>query len=122
MGKEQSKVFKALSDLISRVSLANRAGLRFDNARDFYAVFGYLKDLTFKDYLAKYQRQDVAGRIIDAPVQATWRSPPEITSDSHFFKDAWDIVQFKPIVTDALRMVIDLPEEYATGLYEVIIE
>jgi hypothetical protein len=37
-------------------------------------------------------------------------------------KDTWDIVQFKPVTTDALRMVIDLPKEYATGLYEVIIE
>ncbi len=36
-------------------------------------------------------------------------------------KDAWDIVEFVPVITDALRMVIDLPEEYATGLYEVII-
>ena len=95
MGKEQSKVFKVLSDLISRASLANRAGLRFDNARDFYSVFGYLKDLTFKDYLAKYQRQDIAGRIIDAPVQATWRSPPAVTSDSQEFKDASEVVTRK---------------------------
>ena len=46
----------------------------------------------------------------------------EVKGDYTVTKDAWDIVQFKPIETDALRMVIDLPEEYATGLYEVIIE
>lgn len=37
-------------------------------------------------------------------------------------KDAWDIIQFKPIKANAIRLVIDLPEEYATGLYEVIID
>ena len=46
----------------------------------------------------------------------------EVKGDYTVTKDAWDIVQIKPIETDALRMVIDLPEEYATGLYEVIIE
>lgn len=37
-------------------------------------------------------------------------------------KDAWDEVQFQPVKTDALRVVIDLPEEFATGVYEVVVE
>ncbi len=37
-------------------------------------------------------------------------------------KDAWDTVEFNPVKTEALRVVVQLPEEYAAGLYEVIIE
>lgn len=37
-------------------------------------------------------------------------------------KDALDQIDFKPVKTDALRIVVDLPQEYATGIYEVIIE
>jgi DUF1680 family protein len=37
-------------------------------------------------------------------------------------KDTWDEVRFKPVKTDGLRLIIQLPKDYATGLYEVIIE
>lgn len=37
-------------------------------------------------------------------------------------KDAWNSIRFKTVTTKALRIMIDLPEEYATGLYEVVIE
>ena len=37
-------------------------------------------------------------------------------------KNAWDKVQFKAVKTDALRLLIQLPKEFATGLYEVVIE
>lgn len=46
----------------------------------------------------------------------------EIEGTYTITKDAWDVVQFKAVNADALRVVIDLPEEYSTGLYEVIIE
>lgn len=37
-------------------------------------------------------------------------------------KDDWDTVEFNPVTAEALRLVIELPKEYATGLYEVVIE
>ena len=37
-------------------------------------------------------------------------------------KDAPDRVQFSPVQTDAIRILIQLPEDFATGLYEVTIE
>ena len=37
-------------------------------------------------------------------------------------KDAWDEVSFKPVTTDGIRVLVQLPKEYASGLYEVIIE
>ncbi|MCB0634036.1 MAG: glycoside hydrolase family 127 protein, partial [Lewinella sp.] len=44
------------------------------------------------------------------------------TDEYTITKDAWDSVSFNPLTTDALRVVVQLPEEYATGMYEVVIE
>jgi hypothetical protein len=46
-----------------------------------------------------------------------------ITNDEYTItKDGWDTASFNPLTTDALRVVVQLPEEYAAGLYEVVIE
>ena len=37
-------------------------------------------------------------------------------------KDDWDQVTFDPVKADGLKLLIQLPKDYATGLYEVIIE
>jgi hypothetical protein len=37
-------------------------------------------------------------------------------------KDLWSSTRFNLIKTNALRVVVQLPEEHSTGLYEVIIE
>lgn len=77
------------SGLIQRALLAFRAGLQFGGKRDLYDIFGYTLRPTFEDYLGRYGRQDIAGRIVDAPAQAVWRSPPQIVASTEF-KTAWD--------------------------------
>ncbi len=77
------------SALLSRLGLAMRAGFQFDGARDLYGVYGYKRHTTFEDYLAKYVRQDIASRIVDAPAQAVWRNPPEVIGSSEF-ATKWD--------------------------------
>jgi len=37
-------------------------------------------------------------------------------------KDDWDSIDFQPVTTGGLRVVVQLPKEFATGLYEVVIE
>lgn len=37
-------------------------------------------------------------------------------------KDDWDSMEFFSVKTDALRIMVELPKDYATGLYEVVIE
>ena len=82
--------FKAnASVLLQRATLALRAGLQFDGERDLYKVFGYKNDPKFMDYLAKYTRQDIVARVVDAPAAALWRNPPEITGSDSFTK-IWD--------------------------------
>jgi hypothetical protein len=51
----------------------------------------------------------------------SWREV-ENKDDYQITKDNWDFIEFEPVSTEAVRLVIILPEEYATGLYEVIIE
>lgn len=66
------------------------AGTQFNGRRDLYELFGYNRNLTSSDHVARYIRQDIAGRIIDAPVKATWSDPPTITSDDKVFEESWN--------------------------------
>ena len=81
------------SNLLERVKWAIRAGMTFGGKRNLYEVFGYKTTLTFDDFLARYLRQDIATRIIDAPVQATWRRQPVVQDDKGVdgeFSKAWN--------------------------------
>lgn len=79
-----------VQSLIGRMSWAGKA-LGFDGQRDYYKVFGYKRALTQDDFLIKYCRQDIARRIIDAPVDAVWSDHPQvITKIGGTADDAWD--------------------------------
>ena len=86
----------ALSDLLSRAALAQRAGLTFGGERDLYDLFGYknAESILPLDYLAQYRRGDIAKRIVDAYPDACWRDEPQISSDEDAqadteFEKAW---------------------------------
>ena len=51
----------------------------------------------------------------------TWK-PVKNKTPYSVTKDAWDEVSFKPVKADGLRLLIQLPEAFAAGLYEIIIE
>lgn len=67
-----------MSNLTSRRKLANLAGQHFGGDRDLYRTNGYPRDLAVEDFFAAYERQDIAGRIVDAYPDATWREAPEV--------------------------------------------
>ena len=46
-----------------------------------YETFGYKLDLSYEDFYRAYKRQDIAGRIIDATVDFTWKDFPLIIDD-----------------------------------------
>lgn len=84
-----------LSSLVSRAGLAARLGKQFDGDRDLYDILGYKSDPDYKDFYAKYDRQDVASRIVDAPTQATWRHAPIVYEENSkepttAFEIAWN--------------------------------
>lgn len=90
-----------MSVLLDRLKLSRLAGLMFSGARDLYQVYGYERSPSFENYVAKYVRQDIAQRIIEAPALATWNGIPQITvtdsrgnkaDTSNEFEDRWNIV------------------------------
>ncbi|MBC8446126.1 MAG: DUF1073 domain-containing protein, partial [Chloroflexi bacterium] len=61
--------------------------------RDYYETLGYPKTLGIADYLQRYERQDIAARIVDLPAQDTWKKPPLVTQneqDDTPFCIAWN--------------------------------
>lgn len=73
-----SMVDNMASTSSSRSALARRLGYEYQGDRDVYTALGYSKTLLFDDYMAKYERGDMARRIVKEPVQATWRSVPAV--------------------------------------------
>lgn len=80
------------SALMGRRTLSNLAGMSFGGERDLYEVMGYPRDLTVADYIDIYLRQDIAGRIVDAFPDATWRNPPDVLGSEGFI-NSWDGLQ-----------------------------
>lgn len=76
-----------LGQLFQRAKLW-MAGLQFGGRRDLYQLFGYQRNPLHLDYVARYLRQDIAKRVIDAPVLATWADPP-IIDGGDAFNTAW---------------------------------
>src|SRR5437762_9911859 len=82
-------------DALRRRGASGRLGKQYGDKRDMYNVLGYNRTPTVEDYWQMYLRQDLAKRIIKAPVNATWRKPPTIQeTDSPdretAFEQAWD--------------------------------
>lgn len=67
--------------IASRVGLANMAGMSFGGERDLFAALGYKRELTPTDYRTRYDRGEVAGRVVDAKPRATWSDGFEIVDD-----------------------------------------
>ena len=51
----------------------------------------------------------------------TWKAV-EATTPYPVSKDKLNTIEFASVQTDAVRILVRLPEEYATGLYELIVE
>lgn len=73
-------------NLDKRRALALQAGQHFAGERDIYEVMGYPRHLSVEHFMALYDRQDIAERLVDAYPDATWREPPEILGDDSFKK------------------------------------
>lgn len=115
------------SALVDRMQVAAALGYQYGGNRDVYAALGWKKSLTFADYQAKYDRQDIAGAIVDKPADATWRDGFEITDDPDDpdvttpFEDAWLSIEKRLRVTSWLAKVDRLAGigEYAALYYGV---
>ncbi len=93
-----------LSDIRRRLQLAWAAGMQAEGARNMYKVFGWKQQPEHKDYVAKYLKQDITQRVIQAPVNALWADPPMVTGDTAFQK-AWDDLLAQHAVFSELQRV-----------------
>lgn len=68
----------------ARARLANASNAHFGGERDLYKTFGYPTVLSVEDYRGMYERGGIAGRIIDAYPDATWREAPKLDTSEAF--------------------------------------
>lgn len=66
---------------LDRLSALGRYLLSFGGRRDMAAALGYRPYLDYNDYLARFARSDIAGRIVEIPPEATWDTLPRLTGD-----------------------------------------
>lgn len=69
------------NDLVSRSQFGVTAGITYDGRRDLFEALGYKRRLTVLDYRARFERNAVAARIVEAKPQATWRGGGVIVED-----------------------------------------
>jgi uncharacterized protein len=81
---KRRQIHNNTSLLQSRAHLAGLAGQQFNGDRDLYQTFGYPQYLQPRDYRTMYDRGDIAGRVIDAYPDATWREAPTVEGLTNF--------------------------------------
>lgn len=81
------------SAIIGRADLMMKLGQQYGGLRNLYKALGYKEQLTFDDYYAQYDRQDIAKAIIDRPVNTTWQGALELIESNEpedtEFEKAW---------------------------------
>ena len=90
---ELTQIRALATELVGRSSIMAKLGKSYGGTRDIYTALGYPFVLTFDDYEARYNRQDVAKRIITAPVNAAWRKKPTLTENEDKptkFEERWE--------------------------------
>lgn len=123
MMNQHSKLRAMASTLVARSQLMARLGKAYGTKRDLYEALGYRKVLTFDDYYARYDRQDIASRIVNAPVKATWRDLPEVLEDDDpssetAFEKAWNVLVKEKKIFKYLRRVDEIS---GVGEYGVLV-
>ena len=102
LNKKSEKIEQTLavnSQMLNRLALAHATGKAFGGKRDLYKVLGYEKDPRTSNYLAKYMRQDIAQRIINAFPDAIWTNHPSVQED----EDKQNKTQFEQAFDDMAK-------------------
>jgi uncharacterized protein len=90
---QQSWILRTYSSLVRRAKIAQRLGVLFLGERNMHEILGYKPVLEYRDFKARYVRQDLAHRIVKAYPEATWSQPPAIKEDDTktetTFEAAW---------------------------------
>lgn len=92
------EILSNTSVLLSRFKLMGSLGKQYGTSRDIYEALGYpdTSEITYTQMLIRYGRQDIAGAIIDRPVDSTWKGAVQVieTEDAEHtqFEKTWDSI------------------------------
>lgn len=67
--------------LVERLGFARAFGLTFAGKRRLFEACGYQDDLTPADYRWRYDRNEIAGTVIDTMPENTWRGGGQLVDD-----------------------------------------
>lgn len=119
--KQEVRLGILASELITRTELARKLGYSYKGKRDIYDILGYERDPDFESFYALYQRAGISRRIINAPVDASWRGLPEIVEkdkkDTEFEKE-WRNLVIKRKIYSKIRRADKLAR---IGQYSVLL-
>jgi len=109
------------SEMIGRARLASVLGKSFGGNRDLYEAIGYPRVLCFADYNARYARQDIARRVVNAYPDATWRRPPQVLEDESDYETDFES-RFNQIATETrlFHYVLRADRLAGVGYYAVL--
>ncbi len=103
MERTTARRLRVQSIVGDRAKLAGELNLSFGGrTRDVYASAGYDSQITYKKFLARYLRQDVATRIVDIFADESWRLDPEILDgldDETAVEDTEFVIAWKQLAT-----------------------
>lgn len=54
-------------------------GKQYSGDRDIYEVLGYDDQIEAAQFRAKFERQDIARRVVELPAEDTWKEPPTVS-------------------------------------------
>ena len=109
------------SELISRTELSRKLGYSYKGKRDIYDILGYERDPDYDSFYALYQRAGISRRIINAPVDTSWRGLPEIVEKEKKnteFEKAWSELIFKRKIFSKIKRADKLAR---IGQYSVLL-
>jgi hypothetical protein len=88
----------AASSIIgNRARLSRATGKTFDGDRDIYEALGYQRNLAPEDYRERYDRNAIAGRVVDIFPDETWVGSGELVEDPNAeerttFEEEFDVL------------------------------
>lgn len=96
--------------LLTRSALMSQLGQSYGGKRDLYETLGYPKSLTFEMLLARYTRQDIAKRLVNAFPDVCWAKPPAIaeiveTEEETPFEKGWKALLRKTPIWSYMKRV-----------------
>jgi len=106
--ENERKIYSLATLLADRTLLASYLGKSFNGDRDIYTTLGYKTYLQFADYEARFRRDPLAKRIINAPSFECWGEMPEVVETEEkdtAFEIAWKELVKSQALLDAFSAV-----------------